>query len=440
MTPTIFLRRARLEFSAEFKKWQAVVMGELGPTSIDNTNARGSTLECVPDVAKGEKTCTPRTSALDAPSQRAAIVNGFVNYAAAPWLNVQAGQFRIPFSMEHRTGVNVLPFLDRSMAVRLVGPPTGRDLGAMVWGEGPKRYFHYALAVLTGDGADRTNVDARFDVVGRVVVRPFTDSRVAALKELQVGGSLRSGSRDGKLVGYDVSPMTTQGGYAYWRPTYRDGQQRLVHIIPSGMQVAYAGELYVPLGPYELAAELVGINQHTREAEDGFQLTGSSQRLGAMWGYGYYAHVGAWVIGGRDVLPKPGTMGPPHVDFSRTIRTPEHSLQLLARFEQVRVSYSGAERRGAPDPKTPDGDIAVDAVGLGANYFFTRHVRVTATYFYYRFPDSAPVAPSAPGGPQQTPSQRALAPAQGLDKGVDDGARDAAHVLHELALRVAVQF
>ncbi len=440
MNPGFFIRRARVEFSAEFKKWQAVMMAELGPTTIDNTNARGATLDCVPDAATREKTCSPRSSAVDSPAQRAAIINGYINYAAASWFNAQVGQFRIPFTLEHRTGVNVIPFLDRSMTVRLVGPPTGRDLGAMVWGDGPSRTFHYGVALLTGDGADRTNVDARFDGTGRIVVRPFATSDSSLLKDLQIGGSLRGGSRDNKLVGYDVSPLTTQGGYAYWRPTYRDAQQKLIHIIPSGLQLAYAGEVYAPLGRFDVTGEMVGINHHTREAEDGFQLTGTSARFGAMRGFGYYAHIGIWALGGREVLPKPGYMGPPHVDFTKTIKLPEHSLQLVARWEQIRIRYSGADREGVGDAKTPDGDIRVDALGLGANYFFTRHIRVTLNYFHYWFPSSAPTTPSSPGAPQQTANQRAVAPAQGLDKGVDDDARNSAHGLHEVNLRVALQF
>jgi hypothetical protein len=40
----------------------------------------------------------------------------------------------------------------------------------------------------------------------------------------------------------------------------------------------------------------------------------------------------------------------------------------------------------------------------------------------------------------QTASQRAVAPGQNLSKGVDDSARDGAHDVHEISMRVGVQF
>ncbi len=56
------------------------------------------------------------------------------------------------------------------------------------------------------------------------------------------------------------------------------------------------------------------------------------------------------------------------------------------------------------------------------------------------FPDSAPLTASEAGGPVQTSTQRAVAPAQLLAKGVDDSARDSAHTLNEVQVRVGVQF
>jgi hypothetical protein len=72
------------------------------------------------------------------------------------------------------------------------------------------------------------------------------------------------------------------------------------------------------------------------------------------------------------------------------------------------------------------------------NYWLTKHVRLTANYMNYSFPDSEPVSPSVKGGVHQTAEQRALAPAQLLTKGVDDEARSNAHHLNELMFRVGV--
>ena len=82
----------------------------------------------------------------------------------------------------------------------------------------------------------------------------------------------------------------------------------------------------------------------------------------------------------------------------------------------------------------------MNAVEFGLNYWATKHLRVGFNYDLYMFPGSAPVSPTVAGGPQQTSAQRAVAPAQLLAKGSDDGARSTGHTLNELSVRVGVQF
>ena len=111
------------------------------------------------------------------------------------------------------------------------------------------------------------------------------------------------------------------------------------------------------------------------------------------------------------------------------------------KFEQLHMSYDGASRGGVADLLTPNGDIDLFSVSFGLNYWATRHLRVGLNWMHYAFPNSAPVTPSAAGGPQQTPGgQRALAPAQYVPIGADNSARDTGHSVEEIALRVGVQF
>jgi hypothetical protein len=92
------------------------------------------------------------------------------------------------------------------------------------------------------------------------------------------------------------------------------------------------------------------------------------------------------------------------------------------------------------DANTPNGDIEVNALTLGVNYWATRHLRVGLDYGFYEFPGSEPTTASAPGGPVQTPNQRAVAPAQALAAGADNQARDNGHTVQEIQARVGVQF
>jgi hypothetical protein len=438
LRPTIFLRRARAEASGELGKFQFTFQLEIGASALSNVSGRAAALDCAPGPS-GAQTCEPSAASVDAPSAQTNVINAYVNYAADPLLNVQVGQFRVPFSLENRTGVNVIPFHERSLPVRVFRPPNGRDIGAMIWGETPGEMVNWALGIFTGDATDRPNVDRRFDVIGRTFVRPLRG--VSALRGLQLGFSGLAGSRDPRLVGYDLPAMTTQAGFPFFSSTYRDSRTRLVHIVPSDLQRAFGAELFVPYGRFDVTAEAIALSYDTREDLDGLAFVGGSERKGRMQGAGWYAQLGAWVLGSRDIVGRPGTMRPLHLDFSRPSRGPaKPGLQLLARFEQLRLRYEASLRGGTDDPRTPSGRIAVDGVGFAANLWFSRHVRVSLDYLFYLFPQSAPVQPTVPGDPAQTSVQRAIAPAQRLDPGVDDGARGSGHSLHELSFRVGAQF
>jgi hypothetical protein len=200
-----------------------------------------------------------------------------------------------------------------------------------------------------------------------------------------------------------------------------------------------AGELRVPVSDFDLTGEFVYIKNHTREAIEGFEAT-NTERFGEMKGYSYYVMVGWWPVGGRDINGLPGySTRPPHVDFNKPDKaTPTTALQLLVKWEQLALNYDSAARDGVADTKGIDGDIKVNAFSLGANYWATKHIRLSLNYVLNMFPDSAPSSASAANGPTWSSTNRAQAPGNTLGKGVNDDARDSAHVLHEVIARFAV--
>jgi len=290
-----------------------------------------------------------------------------------------------------------------------------------------------------GDGQNRPNVDSRMDVFARTFVHPLANvlDKSDALRDLQVGASFHYGSRDREWVNYDYPGLTPQGAFQFWSPAY-GGALGPTHIVPAGDQLGLAGELRIPLEKFDLTGELVYVNNHTREAIEGFQAT-NTERYGEMKGYSYYAMLGYWPIGNRDINGVPGYGNPPRLDWSRADPVvPAQALQLLAKWEQLNLSYKSASRAGTPDAKNIDGDIKVNALSFGFNYWATKHVRLSLNYVYDMFPDSAPNGATAPGGPAQSASQRALAPGNTLAKGINNDARDNAHDVHELLARFAI--
>lgn len=437
LQPTLFIRRVRTEISGELlRTFQYKIEGEWGQSTADNSNGQAGSLSCSVD-AMGVRTCADRAATIGAATQRPATQDAFINYRAADAFNVQVGQFKVPFGYETRSSENFSPFMESALPTRALAAPLVRDLGVMLWGDVADGKLFYSAGVFNGDGPNRPNADRRFDVIGRVFVRPLSGGK-GALKGVHLGVSGRWGSRDGDLVAYDLSSMTTQGGFAFWRPTYTASTGALTHIIPSGQQRGVSGELFVPVGPLDLTAELVYSSSQTREAADGFQLTGAERR-GRLNGLGYYVQLGAWVMGDRAVVGKRGYGTPTRLDLSKAAKADlPHAVEVLVRFEQVRADYAGSSRGGVDDGRTPNGDIRVNAGAVGVNYWFTKHVRLSANALVYSFPDAAPVSASSMGGRQQTSDQRAVAPAQLLAKGVDDSARDTGSLLFEAMVRLGV--
>jgi hypothetical protein len=237
--------------------------------------------------------------------------------------------------------------------------------------------------------------------------------------------------------------MSTGGGYPFWRATYNDSvvdpassntKGRLVHIIPSGAQTGLAAELRIPFHRFDLRGEFVYVNNNTREAVDGYQVT-NTERLGTLKGYGYYVQLSYWIWGKPFLTGAPGEARPPHIDLHQPDPgVPPQGVELAVRWEQLRVSYNGDARNGKEDRKNVDGDIKVDAVSVAANYWATRHLRMTLEYAYYGFPGS-----SAGANGTGDSGQRALAPGNRV-KDVTASSRQNAHGLHELTARLGFQF
>ena len=84
------------------------------------------------------------------------------------------------------------------------------------------------------------------------------------IKDLQIGVSGRYGVRDANYVLYDAPALTTEGGYRFWAPGYG-----VTHVIPSGTQLGFAGELRVPFGDFDVTGEFIYVKNNTREANEG---------------------------------------------------------------------------------------------------------------------------------------------------------------------------
>jgi phosphate-selective porin len=474
---TILVRRIRPELTGEFMKYfQWQLAGDWGQTAVDNSNGKTTESSAAAPGAAPSATSGRFASAQTA-SIKAAVTDAWIGFHADDVFNLQFGQYDAPFTMENRTSDKYLPFMERSLAVRDVGMPDNKEIGLMAWGETPGGHANYALGMFLGDGQNRLDMDGNAEFIGRIFLHPLATSVEGPLKDLQIGASLLGGTRGapasvsttsaaGKTtttynangaVNFDYPAMTTQGNWTFWANNYQNSMGTYTHVLPAGKQTDVAVEIRIPVSIVDLTSEIVYINNGTREAVEGYQAT-NTERFGAMTGTSYYIQAGVWPFGvpSRDIQGRPGYENPAHLNFAKAdAAEPLHAVQVLAKWEQVMLKYDSTANSptAARDAKDISGEINVNAFSLGVNYWFTKHVRLTANYVYNMFPNSLPTSASAAktattaASPSwgdyklgDTTVQRAQAPGNAITKGIDDASRNTATSLQELLFRVAVAF
>ncbi len=329
----------------------------------------------------------------NAPSggQSASATDVFVNINYTTWANVQVGQFDAPFTMENRTIDKYIDFMERSITVRSFGIPSNKDLGLMVSGLAPSRFFHYELGVFNGDGIDVRNPDNHFDFMGRAYIAPLAllkqSSSLRWLGEIWIGGSLWYGRRVD--VPYPTPNLTTQGGVTLLPSSFGSGLQ----LVPNGDVLKWAVEVNIPIGPVGWRFELVHSDRENlgvyRPADASVMsekgltrvLSGAVNRNGTS----FYAEMWYWIFGNPNVLlPTPGNVQTPRwAGYRKGKESWPLGFYVAARYERLilhqdDISDSGMALSDAQ--KVALGTMSVDSFGIAANAWFTRHIRFSANY------------------------------------------------------------
>jgi hypothetical protein len=424
LPPRFFARRVRMGFMGDLlDRWSYQFSFDLANGSLSNPN--GTEQGSAAPAGLEPTSDTARFRPVQVDSAAAGLRDAWINYGLCGCLNFQFGQIRPPVSMECRTVVWATPLMERSLASRTWIVPQGRETGLNIWGDFGDDFVSYEVMVAGGDGTNRGTVDGAVDVMGRVLVEPLQSIKL--LKRARIGMSARHGERDPAAVGYDVTPISTNQGFALWSPTYSDSLGRRIHVLPSGAQNLIGGEVYLPVGPVDIAAEAYYADYGTREAVDGYQLT-NTERLGTLRGTGLTSWVTWWAFGNERVGAPVGRMRPNKLALGKKVEL-ERGLELTALFSAVLASYDGNARGGTDDARTPGSaespTTALDVFQFAgaASYWHTRSVRLSLNYALYHLPGS-----SEADGLARVPGN--------LVRAADPSAR----ALHELGTRVQLFF
>ena len=121
-------------------------------------------------------------------SDRLELLDSYALVPVRRWLQVQIGQFRVPFSRQELVSSSRYQFADRSLwsgaanssGVRFI---PSFDLGVMAWGwTGPRDLFEYYVGVFNGKGSNTPfNLDGFFLWAGRLAINPL--GRPSSLQE-----------------------------------------------------------------------------------------------------------------------------------------------------------------------------------------------------------------------------------------------------------------
>ncbi len=184
-------------------------------------------------------------------SDRLELLDSYALVPVRRWLQLQIGQFRVPFSRQELVSSSRYQFADRALwsgaanssGVRFV---PSFDLGVMAWGwTGPRDIFEYYLGVFNGKGANTPfNLDGFFLWSGRLAINPL--GRPSSLQE----GAVNMRRAPTLAIAVNASTQVRQIG-TITRPGSTMPEPNRIGVTSLGADVFFAaygasfyGELY----------------------------------------------------------------------------------------------------------------------------------------------------------------------------------------------------
>lgn len=296
----------------------------------------------------------------------------FVNYRQFTAVRVQAGKFKLPFSLEENTGSTNLDFTHRSRVATQLAP--GRDIGVVIHGRPFSPRVRYEVGVFEHDGrnARTNNIERVFGgttVAGRMTVLPFAGSK-SELADLRVAVA--------------ATGSTLPEGFPALRGrTAVDARFFRADVLVNGRRQRTGLELRWRPGPFSIQSEYIRVADDRRgesvEDTDLSPLIASGWYLSGTW-----AMTGERKAGGidnpkRPLLPKAGI----------------GAVELAARIEALSFR-SGHDDQ--PPSTSPRADVivgnALHGVTLGVNWYLNRWIKVQVNFIRERVddPEQLPIA------------------------------------------------
>jgi phosphate-selective porin OprO/OprP len=292
------------------------------------------------------------------------VADAWVDIQFSEALHVRMGRDKVPIGLEVLLpDANVL-FLERGLTVNLLPQ---RDVGVQAYGTLGRGIVSYAGGLFDGqvDGAannsNHSDTDNSKDVVGRILIRPFSRISPGALERLNVALAGSTGQQHSAQLPLFVTSVQ-RPYFAYRAGTLADGNQS--RLSP---QLSY---YYGHAGAY---AEYVRSSQWVR-----FELARGRVRNSA------WQAVGSWFLTGEVAGDRVRPTHPFNPD-----RHQWGALQLTARVGELAVDPL-AFSLGAAEA---DSSLRTQVMTVGANWYLTTNTKMLVNVERSLFARKTPAEP-----------------------------------------------
>lgn len=293
----------------------------------------------------------------------------YINYRQFDALQVQAGKFKLPFSLEENTSATDLDFVYRSRIATQLAP--GRDRGLMVHGRLLDRVLEYEVGVFNHDG-DNARRRRRGDRVfgdrtaaARVSGRPFRSAN-SPLSDVHVGAAFASSDVP---EGYpDVRGRTAMGAPFFQSELWVKGRRRRV-----GVEARWRS------GPFALQSEYIRLTDERigQSVED--------TDLSEVVAKGAYVS-STWVLTGEDKSDQLNVPDRPFLQGGVGV------IELALRLERLSFGSGGATGEGEASP-SPRADVIAGnsdrAATVGVTWYLNRWLKIQANVIHEKIADPA---------------------------------------------------
>jgi phosphate-selective porin len=277
----------------------------------------------------------------------------YANYKQFDAVQVQAGKFKLPFSLDENTSATKLDFVYRSRIAAFLAP--GRDTGVMLHGRVALRRVRYEAGMFRHDGRnarirDSERVYGGRTFAARIVALPFSASK-SRWRTLHVGAALTTA---------DVA----EGLPALRGRTAFDARLYRPDVFVRGDRLRLGVEAQWRPGPFSIKAETIRLSQERlgESVED--------TDLSPLVAKGWYVS-GTWAVTGER---KADGLDAPNRPF---LRGGPGAIELAIRLESLRFTSGSGGTAASEGPRAEDILGNSDrALTFGVNWYLNPWIKL----------------------------------------------------------------